>query len=257
MPLNAALIGVGRWGQRLVAATQNKSDVLRFTVGVTRTPARAAQFAAAANLALGDDMRMALDDPSIDMVAIATPHSLHAAQAIACAEAGKHVFVIKPLAMSFEAAAEASVAADRAGVKLGVGFPWRHIPSTKELRRLALSGTLGQIMHAESNFCVPRFIGLTEESWKAQSAEQGVGSLITHSVDILTDIIGPIESVNAISSRRFVSAPIDDVTALLFQFKNGCSGISGPAATGELVRLAILAPRDGPRFATRRISSCG
>ena len=47
MVVHAAIVGLGRWGQTLVASVEGKSEAIRFTAGVTRTPAKAAEFAAA------------------------------------------------------------------------------------------------------------------------------------------------------------------------------------------------------------------
>lgn len=241
MALNAALIGVGKWGQRLVKSAQGRSDAIRFTAGVTRTPSKAEAFAKAQSLRLSDDLDAVLRDASVDIAVVATPHTLHAEHIMACIAAGKHVFVIKPLTLSLETAKAASAAADKAGVRLGVGFPWRHLPATKELKHLVTSGSLGEITHAESNYCVPRFMGFGADDWKTHAAEQGVGALITHSVDILTDLLGPIATLSAISMRRVVSWPIHDVTSLLFRFANGCGGYIGTCgATGPLLRLAVF-----------------
>jgi predicted dehydrogenase len=241
MALNAVLIGLGKWAQRLVKATQGRSDFIRFTAAVTRTIAKAASFAEAYDIRLNSELEAVLADPSIDMAVIATPHSLHAEHAMACVTARKHAFVIKPLTMSLDTAKAVSAAADRAGVRLGVGFPWRHLPATKELKRLVTSGALGEIIYAESNYYVPRFMGFSTDDWKTHAIEQGVGALITHSVDVLTDLMGPITTISAISMRRIVAWPIDDVTSLLFRFANGCGGYIGTCgATGPLLRLAVF-----------------
>ncbi len=241
MTLKAALVGVGKWGQRLVKATQGKSDVLTFTAGATRTVAKAEDFCRAQGMTLTGDLKTMLKDPAIDMVVICTPHSQHDKQIVAAARAGKHVFVIKPMTMTLRTAKAASAAADKAGVLLGVGFPWRHFPATKELKRLVTSGELGIVSHVESNYCVPRFMNFKPEDWKTQLDEQPPGCLITHSVDILTDLLGPIASLSVVSMNRVVPWKIDDVTSLLCRFKNGASGYIGSSgATASIFRLTVF-----------------
>jgi len=75
--LNTAIIGLGRWGQRLVDSVQDagrpKGDLIRFTRAVTRTPAKATGFAERHAMQLGNRYAAALADPAIAAVAIATP----------------------------------------------------------------------------------------------------------------------------------------------------------------------------------------
>ena len=92
--LNAAIMGMGRWGQTLVDSVQRRNDAgLRFVAGSTRTPEKAAGWAAEAGIRLLPDYQAVLADPAVQAVVLATPHSQHAEQVIAAAESGKHVFV--------------------------------------------------------------------------------------------------------------------------------------------------------------------
>src|SRR5271165_6249599 len=98
--IDAAIVGLGRWGQTLVESVQGKSDRLRFTRAVVRSPEPHRRFAEASGLALTSDFAKVLDDPSVTAVVLATPHSLHCGQIIAAASAGKHVFCEKPLTLT-------------------------------------------------------------------------------------------------------------------------------------------------------------
>jgi 3-hydroxyisobutyrate dehydrogenase-like beta-hydroxyacid dehydrogenase len=86
--ISAAIVGLGRWGQPLVAALEGKSSRIRFVRGVVRDPARARDFAARYGLALTNALAEAVRDGSIDAVFLATPHSLHVEQVVAVAAAG-------------------------------------------------------------------------------------------------------------------------------------------------------------------------
>src|SRR5436853_320812 len=98
--ITASIVGLGRWGQTLVNAVQGKSDKLRFTHAVSRDPARMRDFTAQHDLEAVGALDGVLDDPSIDAVVLATPHSLHLEQIVAAAHARKAVFCEKPLAMT-------------------------------------------------------------------------------------------------------------------------------------------------------------
>src|ERR1700722_3369309 len=104
--INAAIIGLGWWGKTLVESAEG-SDAIRFVCGTTRTMTPDLEaFAKAKNL------RAVLADPEVNAVVLATPHSMHGAQVIAAAAAGKHVFCEKPFTLTKQEA-EAAVAAVR------------------------------------------------------------------------------------------------------------------------------------------------
>ena len=94
--LNTAIIGLGRWGQRLVDSVQDagrpKGDLIRFTRAVTRTPAKATDFAERHGMQLGSHYAAVLADPAIAAVAIATPHTQHAEQIEAAAAVVRFAF---------------------------------------------------------------------------------------------------------------------------------------------------------------------
>ena len=69
--LNAAIIGLGIWGQTLVRSVLNKSDKIRFTRGVTRTPSKVEDFAREATLPVTSDFGEVLSDPEISVVVLA------------------------------------------------------------------------------------------------------------------------------------------------------------------------------------------
>ena len=119
--INAAIVGVGRWGQNLVRSVQGVSTRLRFVRGVARRPDAVREFAVQQGLELSSRLDEALADPRVDAVVLATPHTLHVEQVVAAARAGKPVCCEKPLALD-RAGAERAVAACRdAGVVLATG----------------------------------------------------------------------------------------------------------------------------------------
>ncbi len=134
---------MGTWGQNLVASVQGRSDVIRFVAGATRTPAKAEAFAARHGIPIRSSYEAVLADPAIDAVVLATPHSMHAEQIMAAAQAGKHVFTEKPLGLDAAGAERAVRACAERGVTLAVGYNWRFQPALQEMRRLFDDGSLG------------------------------------------------------------------------------------------------------------------
>jgi predicted dehydrogenase len=132
--LNAAIIGLGWWGKRLVGSVQG-SRLIRFARGVTLEPEAVRDFAAANGLAIGTSFEDVLADPAIDAVVLATPHSRHRAQVEAAAAARKHIYCEKPFALTKADAQAMLGACARAGITIAVGHHFRLMPSMTALRR--------------------------------------------------------------------------------------------------------------------------
>jgi predicted dehydrogenase len=145
-PIRAAIVGLGRWGRNLVEASTGHAR-LKIVRAVEPELEGAQDFCAEHGLQLTDDLDAVLADPSIDAVLLATPHSLHPAQVMACAAARKHVFCEKPLALRRADAARMFDACRDAGVTLAVGHNRRFWPAMAALRDTVASGELGSILH--------------------------------------------------------------------------------------------------------------
>ena len=243
--IRAAIVGLGRWGQRLVESTQGKSAKLHFTRGVTRTLERGQSFAQIHGFPLTDDYQAALADPDIDAVVLATPHSQHARQVERAAAAGKHVFVEKPFSLTKTSAEAAVRACEDAGVVLAVGLNRRLLPAMTELRQRATQGALGTLLHVEGNFSIPHALHYAPDSWLADPAEEPAGAMTPlgiHVIDTMIDLFGGISEVQAMSLKHGVlPVDLDDTTSILFRFKNGRSGYLGTIfATPLMWRISVF-----------------
>ena len=147
--ITCAIVGLGRWGRALVAAISGEPRLRIERAIDPDTSARG--FCAEHGFDLTDSFEAALTDPAIDAVLLATPHSLHKAQVIAAANAGKQVFCEKPLALRRADAAAMFAACRTAGVVLAVGHNRRFWPSMRALRGLVAAGDLGNILHVEGH----------------------------------------------------------------------------------------------------------
>jgi predicted dehydrogenase len=78
--LNFAIVGIGWWGQKLINSTQGKSNLFRFTEGVSKEPDSVHDFCTKNVIHLNNDIYDVLENPNIDAVILATPHSLHVEQ---------------------------------------------------------------------------------------------------------------------------------------------------------------------------------
>ncbi len=234
--LNAAIVGLGWWGQTLVEAL-TQSEIIRFSAGTTRTLSDDAKaFAAENNLKLHTNYEAILADPDVDAVVLATPHSMHTDQIVAASAAGKHVFCEKPFALTRADAERAVAATQEAGVTLGLGYNRRLHPEMNKLRDMIESGELGTVLHIEANMTFPNALFLKPGAWRADKHETPCGGLTpmgVHAVDGMIDLSGEIDEVYCQSFRRVVEVDADDTTSMLFRMKDGSSGYLGTmTATG-------------------------
>jgi predicted dehydrogenase len=251
--IKAAIVGMGWWGRTLVEAVQSDSDQIRFVAGATRTASPdVTAFAEAQTLTLVDSYEQLLADKNVDAVVLATPHSLHAAQTIAAAQVGKHVFCEKPFALH-KADAEAAVAAtQQAGVTLGLGYNRRFHPEMTKLRQQIQAGDLGTILHFEATMTFPNALFLKPEAWRADKDETPCGGLTpmgVHAIDGMIDLGGEIEQVYCQSFHRVVPVDSDDTTSMLFRMKNGASGYLGTiTATGPGFSFQVFGSKGSVRL---------
>ena len=242
--LNAAIVGLGRWGQNLVNHIQGKSDKIRVVMGVLRHPENARDYAAAKGFPLVDSLDKALADPRVEAVILATPHTAHAEQIIACAHAGKPVFTEKPFTLTTASAQAALRACAEANVTLAVGYNWRFQPALLEMKRALNDGRLGKLLHMEGNFNGPSVYRVGKDHWR-QNREEGPGGGMTgrgvHVIDAMLYLAGKIDTVHAQSSRLALDYGTDDTTSMLFKFKNNSTAyLSTVIATAETWRLQVL-----------------
>ena len=177
------MVGLGRWGRSLMEAAKGSERI---------------RFARTADPIEGTRLEDVLRDRSVQAVVLATPHSLHGEQAIAAAQAGKHVFCEKPLALRL-ADAQAMVEACRgAGVVLAVGHNRRFWPAMRALKRIVDSGDLGELLHVEghnSNENSNRVTG----GWRTSPAESPGGGFTgagLHALDAMIMLCGAVRRVH-------------------------------------------------------------
>lgn len=241
--INAAIVGLGWWGATLVDSVQD-SDLIRFVAAATRSRSQKDQeVAAKRNLALVGSLEELLARKDVDAIVLATPPLGHRDQISAAAQAGKHVFCEKPLALARNDAEAAVKAAEKAGIKLGLGYNRRFHPSWVDLKRRIQGGELGTILHIECTMSGPNGLTLPKEAWRTNVAEAPCGGLIpmgVHAIDGFIDLVGEVGSVFCQSFRRAVPSENDDTTSVLLRMKAGMSAYLGTMmATAGTFRFQV------------------
>ncbi len=241
--LNAAIVGLGWWGRELVRSVQGRSEDIRFVRGVTLEPELAGDFAREMGFTLGTSFDEVLADAAIDAVVLATPHTRHRAQVEAAAAHGKHVFCEKPFALNLADARAALAACRRAGVALGVGHNRRLWPSIAKLKDVVSDPGFGPVMHAEGNYSHDWLANQPKDHWRSAADETRAGGMTgmgIHLLDAFSFLVGSMQRVSALSTRRVLPLATGDTTAALIAFANGATGtIATSLKTPYVWRLAI------------------
>jgi predicted dehydrogenase len=223
--IRCAIAGLGRWGRALVEAAAAGSR-LKITHAVETDLAQARPFCEERGIALTEHFEAILADPAIDAVLLATPHSLHRAQVIAAAAAGKQIFCEKPLALSRADACAMFDSCRMAGIVLAVGHNRRFWPSMRALREIVASGELGSILHIEghnSNENSNAVLG----GWRLSPEESPGGGLTgagLHVLDGFTSLVGSARQVYARLKAREAGPPQLDTAMLAIDFESGVTG---------------------------------
>lgn len=256
--LNVAIVGLGRWGQRLVDAVRApQSTKLRFTHALTGTPDKVRAYCEAHGLVLGGDLAQLLADPGVDALVLATPHSQHAGQVGAAAAAGKHVFVEKPFTLDGASALAAARACRDAGVVLALGHNRRFLPAIAEMKRIVAAGELGEILHLEGNFSGNAGLRYRPGVWRASQAESPAGGMTAmgiHILDAFIHLAGPIASIRCESQRKVLELDMDDTTSVFARFASGATAyLSTLTATGRMLRLQVFGTRGWLHLLDHRI----
>ncbi|HZL30277.1 MAG TPA: Gfo/Idh/MocA family oxidoreductase [Pseudolabrys sp.] len=228
--LRVAIKGAGNWGKRLIGAVHGKSAKIAFTTAVTRNPSGRQDLSDGFGLKLTIDYAAVLADPAIHAVVLATPHSQHAAEIIAAAKAGKHVFAEKPFTLTRADAEAALAACEAAGVTLLVGFNRRFAPAYVEMSRRIAAGEIGSVRHIEGQFSGPGSYQTAAGNWRSNQTESPGGAMTArgvHVIDGMVALAGPINNVFANSLRQVHEIDVDDTTSCLLRFAKGATGYLG------------------------------
>ena len=226
--LGAAVVGLGVGAQHAAAYLGHSACSLRWIYDTD--PAAAARGrleypSARAAQSLGE----ALSDAGVDIVSVASYDDAHFGQVVAALEAGKHVFVEKPLCRSVEELRATKAAWRQAGTPhLAVNLVLRGAPLYRWLRSAIAAGELGEIFAVDGDYLYGRLHKITD-GWRARVADysvmQGGG---VHLVDLMLWLTQQRPVAVTASGNRISTAGTpfryQDFVAATFQFESGLVG---------------------------------
>ena len=219
-----ALVGCGGMGRGLVAVLPELPEA-RLVAAMDTSAEAAARVAEEHGCDATTDLETILAREDVEAVIIATPNHLHASQAVAAAQAGKHVFTEKPMALSAADAAAMVQAARQAGVKLMVGQVLRYIcPFVWIIENLQRGEWgepfAGQITRIGGSWKNGRF----NQTWRQSGAASGgpLFEIHVHEIDFMCQLFGTPEAVWAVNGH-FLADDVDyyDTSQVLVRFAGG------------------------------------
>ncbi|MBD3344932.1 MAG: gfo/Idh/MocA family oxidoreductase [Chitinivibrionales bacterium] len=182
----------------------------------------------------------------IDIITVATPSGAHMEPVIAAAEGGKHAICEKPLEVTLDRVDAMVEAHKKAGTLLGGIFQNRFTDAQKPLRDAIQSGRFGTITYAGVYVPWWRSDEYYTNSWHGSWKLDGGGALMNqscHMIDMLCDLMPPVESVMAYADNRgHPQIEAEDTAAAALRFKGGALGIIyGTSASfpGQFKRFEI------------------
>jgi predicted dehydrogenase len=185
-----------------------------------------------------------LGDPEIDGLLVATPHTTHADLAVRTADAGKHVFVEKPLALTVADTRRAGEAASRAGVVLQVGHNRRRQPANRRIKAMIEAGELGTVLQLEGMHTAPGGHKPDLPPWRRDPVEcpfGGMTALGVHTVDTFHYFIGPARRVISFSTRIHGFNDLDEATTVIVEYVSGpLASINTSYFTPPVVSLSVF-----------------
>lgn len=145
---------------------------------------------------------------TVDAVIVSSPNFLHAEQAVTCAEAGKHVWIEKPMALSTADADRIAAAVAGAGVVSMVGFSVRFDAVQQRMREVLDSGAIGQVFSIWSRrmtWSDPA----KRQGWRSSFTQSGglMSEIVAHEIDWIVDVMGAPSSVHCRVASQFHDAP--------------------------------------------------
>ncbi len=223
------LLGCGRIAKRHADLLGgNRIEGARLVAVCDSDPARADVIASKFKVSAHDNLDAMLARDDIDAVAVLTPSGLHPQHAIACARAGKHVVVEKPMALRLQDADDMIRACDEAGVKLFVVKQNRFNVPIVKAREALDAGRFGKLVlgTVRVRWCRDQAY-YDQDAWRGTWAQDGgvLTNQASHHIDMLEWFFGDVVSVHARSTTALVKIETEDTAVATLKFRSGALGI--------------------------------
>jgi predicted dehydrogenase len=221
--LRVAFIGIGWWSDVLADAAQRSAGI-EIASCYTRSDDKRRAFAAKYACEAAASYEAILADDTIQAIINTTPNAVHLATTRMAAEAGKHVFLDKPIANTVADGREIARVCEAAGVVLALGYQRRRETHFRWIKREIDAGNFGRLVQAECNISRDRLGKIDLSSWRYQSSGMPGGVMLQigiHYVDVLEMLIGPVLRVSAMAARLVLPGDNPDVAGMILEHESG------------------------------------
>jgi predicted dehydrogenase len=219
--MKVACIGMGWWSDVLADAIQ-RSGKLTIAGCYSRSPEKRDKFAAKYRCRAFPSYEAVLAERNIEAIINTTPNAAHLATTRAAAEAGKHVFLDKPIANTVADARAITEACRKAGVVLALGYQRRRESHFRWIKQRI--GEFGKLVNAEANISRDRLGQIDPASWRFTAEGMPGGVMLQigiHYTDVLEYLLGPVKAVSGQFVRLVLPGDNPDVASLLLEHENG------------------------------------
>ena len=222
-PLRVACLGMGWWSDVLADAI-TRTDKIKIVSNFTRSEDKRQAFAEKYGCAPATSYEDVLQDDSIEAIINTTPNNVHLETTRAAAEAGKHVFLDKPIANTVAEGLQIAKACRDTGVVLALGYQRRRQSHFRWIKNEIDAGRFGKLVQAEANISRDRLGQIDLSSWRYQSDGMPGGVMLQigiHYSDVLEYLMGPIMAVSGRSNQLVLPGDNPDVANMIFEHENG------------------------------------
>ena len=227
--INWGIIGCGDVTEIKSGPAFNKVTNSSLVAVMRRDAAKAADYAQRHKVAkwYGDAGKL-INDPEVNAIYIATPPDVHEMYALAAVNAGKPVYVEKPMALNYAAAKNMAAAAAEKNIKLSVAHYRREWPLFKKVKQLIDEKAIGEILLVRLEFyklpLTSSELSINHHAWRVNPAIAGGGffhDLAPHQLDLMYYFFGPAQKITGIAANQGANYVADDLVAGNILFKNG------------------------------------
>lgn len=176
-----------------------------------------------------DNAEALIHDAEVDAVYIATPPSSHKEYTLMSAQAGKPVYVEKPMALNFEECQAMVQACREANVPLFVAYYRRALPRFLKIKELIETETIGEVRFISTTLYQPlKLDAQTSLPWRVMPEFAGGGhfvDLASHMLDFFDYAFGPVRSVQGFASNQAKQYTAEDIVTGTYVFESGVHGV--------------------------------
>lgn len=226
--VNWGMIGCGDVTEVKSGPAFSKAPNSKLVAVMSRNPERAADYAMRHQVSSWyDDAQLLIKDPEVNAIYIATPPGSHEELTLAALNAGKPVYVEKPMALNGKEAENMQRVAAKTGIKLTIAHYRREQPIFKKIKSLIDEYVIGDIKYVNLKFIAP---ALSPEAlqdpkikWRVDPSVSGGGlfhDLAPHQLDLMVYFFGDVELAMGLATNHGVSYAADDFVSGIIKFKN-------------------------------------